>query len=206
MVFRICVRTTGVKGVPSCRPEEIQRAGGSQRYRNLQNICLRNITKRDQGGTWAESEEDIPNSRKLSIDRSVPLSISIRCSFHSQQSSMSSFRNHRVVIASLFLPTVAVIEESTPPTPEQPFGVSLESTISAVADKLAAANIAVDPIAKKPLKASIINHHRQLSASNPLKSIVEDLKDKVFVIFDNNYIPLHSSSSEPSCYTQSFTN
>ena len=98
---------------------------------------------------------------------------------------MSSFRNHRIVIASLFLPTIAVVEESTPPTPEQPFGDSLDGTISAVADRL---NIAVDPVAKsKPLKGSILtanNHHRQPSASSsPLKSIVEDLKDKVYTSF-----------------------
>lgn len=116
----------------------------------------------------------------------VPVSISVH-SLRSQHSSMSSFRNHRIVIASLFLPTIAVIEESTPPTPEL-FEENLDSTISAVTDKLVAANCTVDSIAKsKPLKASIIttniNHHRQPSASSPLKSIVEDLKDKVYVIF-----------------------
>lgn len=138
----------------------------------------------NQRGIWVDSEEDIPNSQRLTIDRYVPGSISVH-SFHSRQSSMSSFRNHRVVIASLFLPTIAVIEESTPPTPEQPFGDNLNSTISAVTDRLVAANIVVDPISKsKPLKASINNHHRQPSASStPLKSIVEDLKDKVCVIF-----------------------
>lgn len=97
---------------------------------------------------------------------------------------MSSFRNHRIVIASLFLPTIAVVEESTPPTPEQRFRDNIDSTISSVADRLVTANTTCDPIAKsKPLlKSSIIttnNHHRQPSASSPLKSIVEDLKDKV---------------------------
>jgi hypothetical protein len=98
---------------------------------------------------------------------------------------MSSFRNHRIVIASLFLPTIAVVEESTPPTPEQPFrDNNVDRTISSVADRLVTVNTACDPIAKsKPLlKASIITtniHHRQPSASSPLKSIVEDLKDKV---------------------------
>ena len=96
---------------------------------------------------------------------------------------MSSFRNHRVVIASVFLPTIAVVEESTPPTPEQPFGDNLDTTISAVANRLVTANVPADlPAKPKPLKSSIIttkNHHRQPSASNPLLSIVEDLKDKV---------------------------
>ena len=111
---------------------------------------------------------------------------------------MSSFRNHRIVIASLFLPTIAVVEESTPPTPEQRFRDNIDSTISSVADRLVTANTACDPIAKsKPLlKSSIIttnNHHRQPSASSPLKSIVEDLKDKVCrhcFFFHHNYLSL----------------
>ncbi|KAI5992797.1 glycosyltransferase family 20 protein [Pisolithus albus] len=32
---------------------------------------------------------------------------------------MSSFRNHRIIIASLFLPTTAALGESSPPTPDQ---------------------------------------------------------------------------------------
>jgi trehalose 6-phosphate synthase complex regulatory subunit len=88
---------------------------------------------------------------------------------------MSSFRNHRIVIASLFLPTIAVIGESGPPTPEQPVQDCVESTISAVADRLGAPNIAGDPIAKpNPLNPSATTNR-----SSPLKSIVEDLKDKV---------------------------
>ena len=152
-----------------------------------------------------ESEEDIPKSQLGIIDRYVPVSISVH-SVHSQQSSMSSFRNHRIVIASLFLPTIAVIEDSSPSTPEQFTDDHLDKTISAVADRLVGVNIAVDPIAKsKPLKSIITTniHHRQPSASSPLKSIVEDLKDKVYIrhISPHNHIQLKSSLSEPSCYT-----
>lgn len=140
--------------------------------------------KRQEGGVWDLSEEDIPKSQMVIIDRYVPDSISVNHSLHLQQSSMSSFRNHRIVIASLFLPTIAVIEESSPPTPQQPTDENLDKTISAVADRLVNANIAVDPVAKsKPLKSIITTniHHRQPSASSPLKSIVEDLKDKVYI-------------------------
>lgn len=112
---------------------------------------------------------------------------------------MSSFRSHRIVIASLFLPTVAVIGESGPPTPVQ------DTTISAVADRLVASNTTVDSIIKpKPLKPSIITTTRQLSTNGPLKSIVEDLKDKVSTSFF--WVARHShSSSEPSCHSNSFT-
>jgi hypothetical protein len=118
----------------------------------------------------------------------------------SYQSSMSSFRNHRIVIASLFLPTIAVIEESAPPTPE---GRNLDSTIYAVADRLA---VAVDPTAKSKPFIITNNHHRQPSASSPLKSIVEDLKDKVSYSSFETAIITHSYSSEPLCNTQSVTN
>ncbi|KAF8153874.1 glycosyltransferase family 20-domain-containing protein [Crassisporium funariophilum] len=112
---------------------------------------------------------------------------------------MASFRNHRIVIASLFLPTTAVLGESGPPTPEQPIQHpqnsqqqqlqqqgDAEKTIPAVATRLAAAVAASAAAgdagsAKKPLKPSLItnaSHTRQSSASGPLKSIVEDLKDK----------------------------
>ena len=86
---------------------------------------------------------------------------------------MTSFRNHRIVIASLFLPTIAVIGESGPPTPEQPVQDCVASTISAVADRLGAPNIAGDPVINA-LNPSVITNR-----SRPLKSIVEDLKDKV---------------------------
>jgi len=96
---------------------------------------------------------------------------------------MSSFRNHRVVIASLFLPTTAVLGESPPPTPtpelHTPSATEADPnvTIPAVSSILAAATDS-----KRPVKPTItINktHSRQASFNGPLKSIVDDLKDKV---------------------------
>lgn len=86
----------------------------------------------------------------------------------------NSFRNHRIVIASLFLPTIAVLGDSGPPTPKQPIQDNVDNTISAVTNRLVSANIAVDPTKLKPLNPST-----SPSASGPWKSIVEDLKDKV---------------------------
>ncbi|KAF8809892.1 alpha,alpha-trehalose-phosphate synthase [Phlegmacium glaucopus] len=114
---------------------------------------------------------------------------------------MSSFRNHRIVIASLFLPTTAVLGESGPPTPERPIQDSnTDSTISAVTNRLIATNIAVDPTKPKPLKPSInttSNHNRQPSASGPLKSIVEDLKDKSRHATPSTRSPTNETSSNP---------
>ncbi|KAF8963230.1 alpha,alpha-trehalose-phosphate synthase [Flammula alnicola] len=100
---------------------------------------------------------------------------------------MSSFRNHRVVIASLFLPTTAVLGESAPPTPEAgllPVHNDADNTIPAVAHRLAAVtagNASGEAAKNKPLKPALItnnSHTRSSSASGPLKSIVDDLKDK----------------------------
>jgi trehalose 6-phosphate synthase complex regulatory subunit len=77
---------------------------------------------------------------------------------------MSSFRNHRIVIASLFLPSTAVLGDSVPPTPD---------------------HNAKDPSNAFPVVNEIAQgyrpsmHSRISSLSGPLKSIVEDLKDKV---------------------------
>lgn len=87
---------------------------------------------------------------------------------------MASFRNHRVVIASLFLPTTAVLGESPPHTPEQgdecdggPSSPQLSPEIfPAVAQRLADTGI-------------FNSHSRHPSMNLPLKSIVDDLKDKV---------------------------
>jgi trehalose 6-phosphate synthase/phosphatase len=102
---------------------------------------------------------------------------------------MSSFRNHRIVIASLFLPTTAVLRESTPSTPEQPVQVHHDATatiVPALAQRLQAAVNTTAPTPSdgkpKPLKLSLTatnSHNRQPSNSGPLESIVEDLKDKV---------------------------
>ncbi|EAU87507.2 trehalose-phosphatase [Coprinopsis cinerea okayama7 len=92
--------------------------------------------------------------------------------------TMSSFRNHRVIIASLFLPTTVVVGESAPPTPERNFEDAPPISIPAIAARLASEK-------NKPLKSALAgkstphsSHTRTPSASGPLKSIVEDLKDK----------------------------
>lgn len=108
---------------------------------------------------------------------------------------MTSFRNHRIVIASLFLPTTTVIGEPDTPTPDhtsdnQP--PHPDHTLPAVSQRLAATvstNLAGalsdKPRSNKPQKPTIITgaahnaHTRSSSASGPFKSIVDDLKDKV---------------------------
>ncbi|KAF9007082.1 glycosyltransferase family 20-domain-containing protein [Cyathus striatus] len=90
---------------------------------------------------------------------------------------MSSLRNRRVVIASLFLPSTAVQGESAPSTPEPPSPIEIPTT-AAVAAKLSEKS--------KPAVLRAPAHSRQSSASalnlgkfpSPLKSIVDDLKDK----------------------------
>ncbi|THH17685.1 hypothetical protein EW146_g3181 [Bondarzewia mesenterica] len=77
---------------------------------------------------------------------------------------MSSFRNHRIIIASLFLPNTAILGESHPSTPE----------------------IAPIPSPSNPLFKQFKLTEAKLKmprpsaprAAVPLKSIVEDLKDK----------------------------
>lgn len=66
---------------------------------------------------------------------------------------MSSIRNHRVVIASLFLPNTAVLGESTPSTPDHVTSLPEFKT--------------APPTSRPNLLAS---------KSGPLKSIVEDMK------------------------------
>lgn len=96
----------------------------------------------------------------------------------SSLSAMSSFRNHRVIIASLFLPTTIVTGDSA--------GTRLVEDTTAIAIPTIAARLASgDKI--KPLKSAIAGkgvvtphnaHSRSSSASGPLLSIVDDLKDK----------------------------
>jgi len=108
---------------------------------------------------------------------------------------MASFRNHRIVIASLFLPTTAVLGESAPPTPPDNLPQSsshsnAETTIPAVASRLAAAAVDVAGKIVKPLKPSLItnaSHTRQPSGNLPLKSIVDDLKDKVRLVASRSF-------------------
>jgi len=90
---------------------------------------------------------------------------------------MASFRNHRIVIASLFLPTTAVLGESPPVTPENdddvgPSASGPETTILAVAQRLATEQTGT-------AKGLLNTHSRSHSMNIPLKSIVEDLRDKV---------------------------
>lgn len=74
---------------------------------------------------------------------------------------MSSLRNHRVVIASLFLPKTAVLgDDSSPPTPDE--YVAALPTFKAV------------PPSVRPSLTST-------KSTGPLKSIVDDLKDKVSI-------------------------
>ncbi|KAF9447635.1 glycosyltransferase family 20 protein [Macrolepiota fuliginosa MF-IS2] len=83
---------------------------------------------------------------------------------------MTSLRNHRVVIASLFLPTTAVLGESAPGTPNIP-QPEFPPRFPLVSDNL---NL-------KSARPALGSHARQPSGSGltlPIKSIVEDLKDK----------------------------
>ena len=92
---------------------------------------------------------------------------------------MASFRNHRVVIASLFLPTTPVLGESPPITPDQAdeddvlVSSPSETTVHAVAQRLADSSV-------------FSSHSRQSSLNIPIKSIVDDLKDKVCAILTIN--------------------
>ncbi|KIJ64234.1 glycosyltransferase family 20 protein [Hydnomerulius pinastri MD-312] len=80
---------------------------------------------------------------------------------------MSSFRNHRVIIASLFLPTTAVLGESNPPTPD----IHVHDPPSQSNGVSAKAN----GTGKPPFR-----HQPSRSLGNiaPLKSIVDDLKSR----------------------------
>ena len=80
---------------------------------------------------------------------------------------MSSLRNHRVVIASLFLPNTAVLGESHPPTPDPDVHSSLP-----LPD--------VFPAHTKDQGFKLTLPPRSRTAA-PILSIVEDLKDKASV-------------------------
>ncbi|KAG2078648.1 glycosyltransferase family 20 protein [Suillus decipiens] len=77
---------------------------------------------------------------------------------------MSSLRNHRVIIASLFLPTTAVLGESSPPTPD-----IYAREIGATATQ----DLGGRPPAFKHTSSRSIG-----STPAPLKSIVDDLKSR----------------------------
>jgi hypothetical protein len=74
--------------------------------------------------------------------------------------TMSSYRNHRVIIATLFLPQTAVLGESPPQTPNPlPTHLALPSLFN--------------------LKIPERPPYGRNKGSAPLKSIVEDMRDKV---------------------------
>lgn len=118
---------------------------------------------------------------------------------------MASFRGRRVVIASLFLPNSAVLGESPPPTPELHLASSTDESslsIPAVAQRLA----------EKPRRLGLTpvpSITSSLSLPAPLKSIVEDLKDKVFTqivsseAWSNPYIVSQPNTSTALPYTRS---
>ncbi|KAF9490894.1 alpha,alpha-trehalose-phosphate synthase [Pleurotus eryngii] len=94
---------------------------------------------------------------------------------------MSSFRNHRIVIASLFLPTTAVLGESGPPTPEKrlrdPPSLAIPPSAFRSLDKPKLTSSRTGGTAPRTRSSSVTN---ALAASipGPLKSIVEDLQGK----------------------------
>ncbi len=78
---------------------------------------------------------------------------------------MSSLRNHRVVIASLFLPNTAVLGESYPPTPD-----------ASVHSPLPLPDVFPNHAKDQGFKLAIPPSRVRTPA--PILSIVEDLKDK----------------------------
>ena len=80
---------------------------------------------------------------------------------------MSSLRNHRVIIASLFLPTTAIIGESNPPTPDI-YAREVGSTTSQDAGGR--------PPAFRHTSSRSIG-----SSPVPIKSIVDDLKVSILL-------------------------
>lgn len=99
---------------------------------------------------------------------------------------MSSYRNHRVIIATLFLPQTAVLGESPPQTPlPLPTHLPLPSLFN--------------------LKIPERPPYGRNKASGPLKSIVEDMRDKVglnhWPIPDAMAVSLTSSTTDHEILT-----
>jgi hypothetical protein len=82
---------------------------------------------------------------------------------------MSSFRNHRIVIASLFLPTTAVFTLSAPPTPNEPHEPAPLLPATPKSFSLGEATPQSGPTPVQSRTSSF-------RANAPLRSIVEDLK------------------------------
>ncbi|KAJ3497214.1 hypothetical protein NMY22_g19723 [Coprinellus aureogranulatus] len=118
----------------------------------------------ERGRGMCPIHEDLPVHRLSSLPRFEP-----------------PFRNHRVIIASLFLPTTVVVGESESATPDKLPEGNAAVSIPAVAQRLAKE-------ATKPLKSALSNkpalqpahnsHSRSSSATGAILSIVDDLKDK----------------------------
>ncbi|PPQ68256.1 hypothetical protein CVT25_005325 [Psilocybe cyanescens] len=94
----------------------------------------------------SETREWAEDGLKMRVWR-VPPNCVIKFQWESLTIIKSSFRNHRVVVASLLLPTTAVLLKSSPPTPEKhsretitqvQAWVDAENTIPDVSYRLAA--------------------------------------------------------------------
>lgn len=92
----------------------------------------------------------------------------------------TSFRTHRVIIASLFLPTTVVVGESEPATPTREVALEHGGSIADANDTRADSTIpaVLSRFVENAKPAFLRTHSRAPSASGPLKSIVDDLKDK----------------------------
>ena len=135
----------GDSSVFDCRGKDGERRGGSRRALHV------------------TSPMRVIFSRRCSKRPTRPISSS-----SSPSSAMSSLRHHRVIIASLFLPSTAVLGESPPASPGEP---------------------SVTHLGPPPAFGAQVPHSRAnplARTSGPLKSIVEDLRDKV------SDRPLHS--------------
>jgi trehalose 6-phosphate synthase/phosphatase len=103
---------------------------------------------------------------------------------------MSSLRNHRVIIASLFLPNTAVVGESNPPTPD-----------------IYAREVGIGNTQDSGSRPPAFRHTSTRSIGStpaPLKSIVDDLKVSEHT---GNYNPLlqFTPSLVPSHYPKRYS-
>ena len=83
-------------------------------------------------------------------------------SHSSSRTTMSSLRHHRIIIASLFLPNTTVLGDSAPSSPDESPSHSLASSTPALLNSTT------------PARGSLLAR-----PPGPLRSIVEDLRDKV---------------------------
>ncbi|KAI0290103.1 glycosyltransferase family 20-domain-containing protein, partial [Multifurca ochricompacta] len=97
---------------------------------------------------------------------------------------MSSFRNHRVVIASLFLPNTAVLGESHPATPER----------TAIHSPLPLSTPFTGHTKDQGFKLSLPPSRARTPA--PILSIVEDLKDKAITPGVEHVSPLFATLTQ----------